>query len=80
MGQKSWPDLVLPIESFAKALDMLESDLHTGKSRGDLPAVRCIVHIGSAITQGLEGSYRGNELFLTDLYGLRRYIDKGRFN
>ena len=75
MGQESRQDLALPIAAFVVLLELLE--------KRKLNAVKFseeafITAVGAFVVIGVGGSYRGHEIPLTDLHGLRKYLDEGR--
>ena len=75
MGQESRQDQALPIGAFVKMFELLEKRLSNATSFAD---EAFITAVGAFCAIGIGGSFRGHEIPLTDLYGLRKYINEGK--
>jgi len=68
MGQETHPDLALSIGVMLALLEILE------KQWNDSPPLReTLAFLGAVCCIAYGGSFRGNEVFLTDLFGLCKY-------
>ncbi len=75
MGHVSMANRALPISIVVRVLEMVKDELETSF---DLAATREHGKMGAALALAVCGSLRGPEVFMTDLAGLRRHIDKGK--
>jgi hypothetical protein len=70
MGQETHQDLALSIGVILELLNILEAEWNApDASREEL------AYVGSFICITYAGSFRGNEVFHTDLYGLLKYLE-----
>jgi hypothetical protein len=71
MGQETRQDLAMSVKVLLALLDSLELELmnDTTPHRRETK-----IFVGAYSVIAFGGSFRGNEVFLTDLYGLTKYF------
>jgi hypothetical protein len=70
MGQEVWQDLAMSVKVLLALIDLVEREwLADPTPQGK----EVKVFIGAFAVIAYGGSFRGNEVFLTDLYGLTKY-------
>jgi hypothetical protein len=69
MGQEVRQDWALTLAVLHALLEVLEDEWHCAEA---WPDRHCITRAGCFAVIAFCGSFRGNEVFLTDLYGLRK--------
>jgi hypothetical protein len=72
MGQEVRQDWAITLPVVHALLELLEQDW-------EIPAAReMAVMVGAYVVIAFGGSFRGNEVFLVDMYGIRKYLRSGR--
>jgi hypothetical protein len=75
MGQESRQDKALSMLAFVALMNLLETRLQNASTFAERATITAV---GAFCCVGVGGSYRGHEIPLTDLHGLRKYSEEGR--
>jgi hypothetical protein len=73
MGQEVRQDWALPLPVLHALLEVLENEWHRMEAWPDRHRIVCA---GCFAVVAFCGSFRGNKVFLTDLYGLNKYLEE----